>query len=61
MDDMDIEQMLKFMRAAHDAVKDTYESEFLCPLCGGRAKAGKAKCNGHVHTQCLSCGFKMME
>ncbi len=31
--------------------------EFVCPVCGGTARAIKAGLNGHVHVSCETCCF----
>ena len=57
---MDIEDMVSFMVAASDAVKDRGKVyEFTCPLCGRTAKASKAKSNGHLYAVC-KCGIQIM-
>lgn len=57
---MNIEEMMSFMVAASDAVKDRGKVyEFTCPLCGRTAKAARAKSNGHLHAVC-KCGIQFM-
>ena len=57
---MNIEEMMSFMVAASDAVKDRGKVyEFTCPLCGRTAKAARAKSNGHLHAVC-ECGIQFM-
>lgn len=57
---MDIEDMVSFMVAASDAVKDRGKVyEFTCPLCGSTAKAARAESNGHLHAAC-KCGIQFM-
>lgn len=57
---MNIEDMVSFMVAASDAVKDRGKVyEFTCPLCGRTAKAARAKSNGHLHAVC-KCGIQFM-
>ena len=58
------EQIETFTAAAYEACehKECDKSyEFVCPLCGGRAIAGKASCNGHHHAHCKDCGMSIME
>jgi predicted RNA-binding Zn-ribbon protein involved in translation (DUF1610 family) len=55
-----IDSIVLFMSAQQQAEEEG-KKEFVCPLCGGLAWWGRAKCNNHLHSGCPKCGFKMME
>lgn len=52
--------MFAFMEAQRKA-ETTGKHEFVCPGCGGIATWERAKSNGHLHTRCKKCGYKIME
>ena len=55
-----IEHFFKFMEAMQEAERKG-EKEFICPLCGGKARWDRASCNGHKHSLCTACGFSVDE
>lgn len=59
--DEELEEMLKFMRAAVKATEDRPFSVFICPICRGAACAEKSPINGHVHASCDCCGMRMTQ
>lgn len=44
-----------------DGIKCGTEVEFKCPICGGKAHAGRSAYNGHAHAKCESCGFAFIQ
>lgn len=55
--DVRMEMIFEFLIAACESVKKCYEAEFICPICGGKAKAIKSTYNGHIHAHCEKCGI----
>lgn len=55
-----MDRIVLFMSAQQQAEEEG-KKEFVCPLCGGLAMWGRAKCNNHLRSACPKCGFKMME
>lgn len=55
---------MKLRKKAHEILENgpfNTRVEFTCPLCGGKAFAAKAACNGHVHCSCDTCNINIME
>ena len=57
---MDVfEKIIAFLKAQEDA-EEVGVHEFKCPICGARAWWGRAG-NGHLHSGCDGCGFRIVE
>ena len=55
-----IREMIKYMQAQQEA-EDQGKEEFICPVCGGKARWSRCEENHHLHTECSKCGIKIME
>lgn len=61
-DDKDVAQMMDFLSAASKACRSRGKAySFVCPICGAKAQAEKARRNGHLHAHCPGCGVGVME
>lgn len=60
-EDKMIKDMMEFLQCAMESVKSCEIAEFECPICGGRAHAGKSEHNGHVHAYCDNCDGNFMQ
>lgn len=56
-----ITERLNFILAACEATKEDGEAEFICPICGGRARATKSSYDKHIHAFCEKCRMKLMQ
>lgn len=56
-----IVKMLKFRQMAGMGLKKGEEKEFVCPLCGGKAKASRDSAKGHLWAECEECGMKIIQ
>ncbi|MEY8536653.1 hypothetical protein AALH30_24550 [Blautia pseudococcoides] len=56
-----LEEMLTFLKAACDAVKDCHKAKFTCPICGSTARVIKSRYNGHRHASCSGCDANFIE
>ena len=55
-----IKRALEFGKYAFGQCKEIGPTYFFtCPLCGGRAWAGRSPGNGHLHAACESCGVNI--
>lgn len=50
----------KYINAQKEA-ENKGEHEFICPICGSKAKWERAKINNHLHTGCSGCGLEIHE
>ena len=55
-----MENLFKFLEAEQEA-EEKGEKEFICPLCGGKAWWMRSSYNGHKHSGCANCGFRIDE
>ncbi|MEI1256017.1 hypothetical protein V8Q34_14860 [Blautia sp. JLR.GB0024] len=55
------EKDFEFMEKAGKDLKRGKSKEFICPLCGGKAYAARARINGHLHAGCKKCGIRVMQ
>lgn len=61
IDNEELQMMLNFMEAAHEATENCYTAKFVCPICGKIARAAKSELNGHIHAYCNGCDSNFME
>lgn len=62
MSDKEFEKMMAFHKVARTACKKAGKVyEFVCPICGGKAKVCKSGYNGHHHAHCETCKNGFME
>lgn len=62
IEDKEIEDFLKFFKVANDTIKEKgKEYEFICPLCGAKAKGIKSNYNGHLWAKCEQCDMNIIE
>lgn len=59
--DFNEENFFTFMKAALRALEDSNDVEFTCPVCGNKATAKRAMCNGHRSGRCENCEFSFIE
>lgn len=57
--DDDLDNMLAFLEEAIKGLKWGEHKYFVCPICGGRARSGRASNNGHCHASCNKCGANL--
>lgn len=59
--DNDIVKALIFLNRASEKLENGKSKKFICPLCGGNAKATRSSYNGHLWAKCDSCGESIRE
>ena len=57
---MSMNDIFKYLQAQQEAEKKG-EHEFVCPICGGKARWLRSTYNNHLHSSCEKCKFRVME
>lgn len=55
-----MKDMFTFLKAQQIAEEDG-QSEFTCPVCGGKAWWSRSSYNNHLHCRCEKCGLGMIQ
>ena len=61
MENNAIYKVIKFIPEARKDLKPGGAKDFICPLCGGKAKAVMATENEHLWAKCYRCGFTVKQ
>lgn len=57
----ELENGLKFFKAAKEGLSRGQVKTFECPLCKGTAIASKSNKNGHIHAKCNKCKMSIIQ
>lgn len=61
-DDCQVEDAIRFIQAALAATEGQMGRQyFICPICGGQARAVRAQSDGPIMADCPDCGVQVVE
>ena len=55
-----MKDIFEYLKAQQEA-EERGEHEFVCPLCGGKARWLRSTYNNHLRSSCEKCRFCVME